>query len=186
MTFAQGTDVDASWGNLGIWSPCSSNCGTGTRERWQECNIAQGHGSPAVCTKDRKITESCSIRVDSFWGSWYSWSPCPSACGPAQRKRRRFCQYPFRQCRGNDCPGENQQSESCLNPCPTLEPTTPDSTTFDPPTSAEAGVSIAEDSVSQATLIVAVVVSSVVTLSLGLVIALTIAFLKRKKRGTMM
>jgi len=161
------SNVDASWGAWAPWSSwsnCSEKCGPETQKRWRYCNIAQGEGSTEVCKsyggwviRDCGHPPCCSA-VDGKWSDWDSWGDCNVTCGSGKKSRERRC-ISDSSCGGEPCdPEDSQQTEDCRNEC----------------------------DVSQGTLIVAVVVSSLVTLSIGLVIALTIVLVKRKKRGTVM
>ena len=101
-----------------------------TQKRWRTCNVAQGTGSPDVCTAPKEFTKDCNLRklrqvctndimisyegdrVDGSWGAWMSWSSSHPLSCPGQRYQQRVCKYPFPTCRGNICPGENIRCKS--------------------------------------------------------------------------
>jgi hypothetical protein len=61
------------------------------------------------------LTFSCRV-VDGQFSDWDDWSPCTSACGFAQKKRRRYCTNPAPQHGGADCVGRRKELQDCGNP----------------------------------------------------------------------
>ena len=49
--------------------------------------------------------------VDGYWYDWGEWGPCSVTCGGGTQERTRNCETP--QHGGNDCEGENNESQIC-------------------------------------------------------------------------
>lgn len=47
------------WREWGLWSECSSSCGTGQRSRSRTCNAGQDCPNGDTCEGDSTETESC-------------------------------------------------------------------------------------------------------------------------------
>ena len=61
--------------------------------------------------------------VDGMWGDWEEWSDCSLTCGDGTQMRERNCDNPARAFGGNDCMGEDEESQSCNKAaCPTQAP----------------------------------------------------------------
>lgn len=56
---------------------------------------------------------------DGGWGKWSSWTVCDKGCDGGKRMRHRFCNNPFPQHGGAECPGLRHQTEDCnTEDCP--------------------------------------------------------------------
>ena len=51
--------------------------------------------------------------VDGDWTSWSDWSECSISCNGGTRIRTRTCSDPLPSCGGEECPGDNTESEDC-------------------------------------------------------------------------
>ncbi|KAK7448538.1 hypothetical protein BaRGS_00040086 [Batillaria attramentaria] len=57
--------------------------------------------------------------VAGGWGDWTIWSECTQTCGGGQQNRHRLCNNPQPQAGGQDCVGENNQTQNCgMVDCP--------------------------------------------------------------------
>ena len=54
--------------------------------------------------------------VDCKWGTWSTWTACPSECGNDQTRTRE--KNPEDSNGGNPCTGDPTEQQSCNNPCP--------------------------------------------------------------------
>lgn len=57
-----------------------------------------------------------------MWGEWAYWTECSGECGEGQRSRTRECDSPEPAYEGDDCEGDDSESEKCklYNPCKPL------------------------------------------------------------------
>ena len=57
--------------------------------------------------------------IDGNWGEWSAFSDCPVICGGGEITRTRSCDNPVPALGGDDCAGDNTDSEICNSlPCP--------------------------------------------------------------------
>ncbi|WAR08197.1 HMCN1-like protein [Mya arenaria] len=60
-------------------------------------------------------------QVDGAWSFWSSWGQCDVTCGNGTRSRVRTCDNPAPAHGGNVCPGDRDQTITCIvNQCPDL------------------------------------------------------------------
>ena len=59
------------------------------------------------------------ILVDGGWGDWSEWSKCSGYCGEGERTRSRNCDSPAPAYEGDDCEGDDSETETCKHyvPC---------------------------------------------------------------------
>ncbi|XP_049270622.1 hemicentin-1 [Rhipicephalus sanguineus] len=105
----------------GPWSPCSTSCGPGLKER--TCmSTASGQpwngpvNSSSDCEGRMRDVVACfesSCPVNGGWGPWSEWSACSASCGGGTRTRRRSCDSPVPMRGGRQCQGEPEQEDFC-------------------------------------------------------------------------
>ncbi|WAR08204.1 TSP1-like protein, partial [Mya arenaria] len=60
-----------------------------------------------------------TTRIDGAWSFWGSWGQCDVTCGNGTRSRVRTCDNPAPAHGGNVCPGDREQTITCIvNQCP--------------------------------------------------------------------
>lgn len=110
--------VDGEWNGWSEWSPCSTTCGNGTRERTRDCTEPL-HGGKH-CEGESKETELCSLGhcpVDCIWDDWAEWGPCSKSCDGGRQLRRRFRNR--EQYGGHPCDGREVDVRACnTHDCP--------------------------------------------------------------------
>ena len=53
------------------------------------------------------------------WGLWSDWGACSATCGSGQKTKNRACSSPIPAHGGNDCVGDNSESQTCnTHQCP--------------------------------------------------------------------
>lgn len=107
------------------WSPCSKNCGGGSKQR-SRGTVGPHHGGK-VCSGPSMEYKTCNLQncaVDCEWNSWGAWGPCSQTCDGGQRVRYRSA-LPFTSMDGGvscDSPAmasKRKQSASCnTQKCP--------------------------------------------------------------------
>ena len=58
------------------------------------------------------ISHLCAA-VDGSWGSWTDWSSCSVTCGGGSQRRTRRCDDPSPRNGGAECPGSDEEVQSC-------------------------------------------------------------------------
>mmetsp|Transcript_36875 Transcript_36875/g.88762 ORF Transcript_36875/g.88762 Transcript_36875/m.88762 type:complete len:549 (-) Transcript_36875:76-1722(-) len=85
----QAVRMQPKW-KLGPWSPCSTRCGTGTRNRTVTCNS----GHDADCGKSKPAhKEACTETMGCEWQR-EAWSSCSSRCDEGTQTRKVSCDGP--------------------------------------------------------------------------------------------
>ena len=51
--------------------------------------------------------------VDGSWGSWTEWTSCSVTCGGGTQRRSRQCDDPPPRRGGTECPGSDEEIQSC-------------------------------------------------------------------------
>jgi len=88
--------------------------GRGVCTNKKSCHCEGGFDPKSGCA-------SALVTRDGAWGNWSSWTVCDKGCDGGKRKRHRFCNNPFPQHGGADCPGVRQQTEDCnTEDCPVV------------------------------------------------------------------
>lgn len=87
------TCVDGQWGDWGVWSDCSADCGSTYRSRRREVSVHPNScGRPAVGPQQEyaqcEALPACTPAVDCQPSDWGSWSMCSATCfGVMERSR---------------------------------------------------------------------------------------------------
>ncbi|XP_071944549.1 uncharacterized protein [Antedon mediterranea] len=111
------TYVPPEWSR---WSSCSVTCGEGSIVRTRSCNETE---VGIVCLNGTASeTENCTMSpcpVNGEWCEWKPWSNCSEECGMGEIIRQRECGCPEPQYGGEDCDGDDTQTEICYEKyCP--------------------------------------------------------------------
>eukprot|EP00930_Biecheleria_cincta_P066152 TRINITY_DN5216_c0_g2_i1.p1 TRINITY_DN5216_c0_g2~~TRINITY_DN5216_c0_g2_i1.p1 ORF type:complete len:1322 (+),score=217.62 TRINITY_DN5216_c0_g2_i1:131-4096(+) len=113
--------IHCAWTDWGVWSSCSSSCGTGQHSRTRSIGTEAAHGGvqcpgSAAETKDCENLPKCP--VDCEWDNWSDWQACSKTCGEALSKRTRIRKR-YEKDGGHVCFGTEDDEQACnLDPCP--------------------------------------------------------------------
>lgn len=112
--------LDCMWDEWSPWGVCSVTCGLGTKTKTREKKQYQQYGG-ATCVGHWSLATDCEERVcavDCKWSDWGDWEGCSKSCGTGASSRyRTYAQV--KNAFGEDCTGENFQTEKCgMNSCP--------------------------------------------------------------------
>lgn len=108
---------DGNWGNWQSWSPCSSSCGAGQRQRRRQCDNPPPQVGGRPCDGDDTQNDLCNsgpCPIDGDWGRWGPWSACSQSCGIGYQERQRECNNPRPQFNGRDCAGSGVEQQQCM------------------------------------------------------------------------
>lgn len=108
--------VDGGWGQWTTWSTCSVACGDGQETRSRFCNDPAPSNGGQDCSGVSEESRSCNdgdCPVNGAWTDWSNWGDCSVTCGSGERARSRSCTDPRPANSGNDCSGQDQETESC-------------------------------------------------------------------------
>eukprot|EP00931_Biecheleriopsis_adriatica_P047950 TRINITY_DN27682_c0_g2_i1.p1 TRINITY_DN27682_c0_g2~~TRINITY_DN27682_c0_g2_i1.p1 ORF type:complete len:1370 (-),score=205.40 TRINITY_DN27682_c0_g2_i1:43-4152(-) len=112
--------VDCVWDDWQPWGVCSVTCGRGEKEKMRAKKEKQQFGGRA-CEGSSTISEACQdsvCPVDCKWNDWGQWEGCSVSCGMGDRSRYRSVAQAKNDV-GQECPGQNTESQSCgMNTCP--------------------------------------------------------------------
>ena len=113
--------VDCAWGQWTDWSPCSTNCGEGSKQRIRTVAQSVENGGLA-CVGDAAQNLSCTLSVcpvvDCAWGQWTDWSTCTTTCGGGSKQRTRSVAQSVEN-GGVACVGNAAETQSCADlECP--------------------------------------------------------------------
>uniref|UniRef100_A0ABM5GM22 SCO-spondin n=1 Tax=Pogona vitticeps TaxID=103695 RepID=A0ABM5GM22_9SAUR len=101
------------------WSECSRSCGLGVTFRRRD--LLRNALPEGQCDRDEFDSRSCFLRacpVSGAWAPWGEWSDCDAECRGGVRSRARACADPPPKNRGQPCPGDAVQMETCnQQPC---------------------------------------------------------------------
>jgi len=101
---------ESSWSSWSPYSSCSVSCGGGTQSRTRACT--PGGDCEGEGREERECgTDPCAM--NGGWSSWGEWSPCSASCGGGNKTRVRECSDPAPAHGGEDCDGENTETEEC-------------------------------------------------------------------------
>ncbi|KAL4231142.1 Thrombospondin type 1 repeat-containing protein [Mactra antiquata] len=118
---APAPEVNGNWTVWQEWSECSEECGdrtvVGERTRIRECTNPPPSANGLRCVGDGTETEDCYpttlCTVDGNWGQWEEWTACSVSCESGTRQRYRNCDDPEPYGDGNDCVGDDTETENC-------------------------------------------------------------------------
>ncbi|XP_066920815.1 SCO-spondin-like isoform X2 [Clytia hemisphaerica] len=99
-----------------IFSPCSVECGEGTKSRTRKCNNPEPSNGGKGCSGALKDTQKCVIvdcPVHGGWTEWTVFQPCSKTCGIGNTKRKRTCTNPAPKNNGKECEGSYLQEWQC-------------------------------------------------------------------------
>eukprot|EP00427_Karlodinium_veneficum_P062884 CAMPEP_0169327470 /NCGR_PEP_ID=MMETSP1017-20121227/12069_1 /TAXON_ID=342587 /ORGANISM="Karlodinium micrum, Strain CCMP2283" /LENGTH=1703 /DNA_ID=CAMNT_0009422279 /DNA_START=313 /DNA_END=5422 /DNA_ORIENTATION=+ len=75
------------------WSPCSMECGPGTKHRSREVDLGQTKLTDGGCQGAVKEAAACMIKpcltTDCVWANWQEWGGCTASCGGGTKRRNR-------------------------------------------------------------------------------------------------
>ncbi|XP_068160698.1 SCO-spondin [Antennarius striatus] len=117
-----GCSVDGQWSAWTPWGQCSVSCGAGIQSRYRFCSSPQRSGGGLPCVGAHRedqvcITSPCDS--DGSWGQWNHWTTCSKSCGGGVRSRRRQCDSPSPEGKGNYCEGVGAEVTGCnTDHCP--------------------------------------------------------------------
>ncbi|XP_077968014.1 uncharacterized protein LOC120327058 isoform X2 [Styela clava] len=110
--------VNCHWENWSEWGVCSLSCGGGLQSRSRGENPVMSCGGDE-CTGAPTESRQCNAQccpVNCAWGAWSDWSQCSRKCGGGTQSRGRDILVP-KFCGGNDCVGQNTQTQNCNEQC---------------------------------------------------------------------
>ncbi|PWA30115.1 hypothetical protein CCH79_00009766 [Gambusia affinis] len=120
--------VDGNWGNWFPPAQCSVSCGEGLQLSFRQCDNPSPQYGGKYCEGPSTRTSVCKspCPVHGVWSGWSNWGDCSSTCIPpgraSLRTRHRSCSNPAPSLNppGNECQGDNSQTEHCnhLPHCP--------------------------------------------------------------------
>ncbi|XP_061184990.1 SCO-spondin-like [Saccostrea echinata] len=114
--------VDGGFSKWSSWSPCSKNCGGGTRARGRLCNNPVPKDGGKKCVGSYTQTQTCNSQgcaVNGNWGKWGAWTSCSNPCGTGKQTRKRLCNNPAAKNGGKDCVGVDTDGRYCnTQACP--------------------------------------------------------------------
>ncbi|XP_008432966.1 properdin [Poecilia reticulata] len=120
--------VDGNWGFWFPPGPCSVSCGEGLKMSFRRCDSPSPKYGGKHCEGPSTQSSVCSspCPVHGVWSGWSNWGDCSSSCIPpgraSLRTRHRSCSNPAPSLNppGNECQGDNSQTEHCnhLPHCP--------------------------------------------------------------------
>jgi len=99
-----------------MWSPCSSSCGTGSKQRSRIVHQPRDGGRPCPLGSNTYESIRCSIREDCpqdcAWADWAEWSTCSATCGDGRSSRGREVMIPAVG-DGKNCSESSMQGRDC-------------------------------------------------------------------------
>uniref|UniRef100_G3N7U1 SCO-spondin n=1 Tax=Gasterosteus aculeatus aculeatus TaxID=481459 RepID=G3N7U1_GASAC len=118
MSFIQPA-FDGQWSEWTPWGQCSTSCGPGLQSRYRFCSSPQRSGRGLPCLGPHREDQVCITVLcdrDAGWGPWTNWTECTKSCGGGVRSRRRECNSPSPEGKGNYCEGLGT-AFTALAPC---------------------------------------------------------------------
>nr|XP_040023734.1 SCO-spondin [Gasterosteus aculeatus aculeatus] len=115
-------NVDGQWSEWTPWGQCSTSCGPGLQSRYRFCSSPQRSGRGLPCLGPHREDQVCITVLcdrDAGWGPWTNWTECTKSCGGGVRSRRRECNSPSPEGKGNYCEGLGTAFTACnTDHCP--------------------------------------------------------------------
>ncbi|VDI83382.1 Hypothetical predicted protein [Mytilus galloprovincialis] len=108
--------VIGAWSEWGVWSLCSTSCGTGNRTRGRLCDNPPPSYDGEYCNGDTLDSDTCNTHecpIDGAWSEWSSWNICSVTCNGGIHDRNRKCDHPPPSNGGMYCNGTTIESRSC-------------------------------------------------------------------------
>ena len=102
----------AEWAIWEQWTPCSSTCGPGIKNRIRYCNNEKKLGEPGCRVENRGETIACIEAECIKWRAWTEWTLCSASCGQGLQVRSRKCDSD----KARHCPGPNVEPRDCFVP----------------------------------------------------------------------
>ncbi|XP_063692594.1 SCO-spondin-like isoform X10 [Bolinopsis microptera] len=109
-------DTDGGYSDFGEWSECDAECDGGTQARTRQCDNPAPVGNGAECQGDSSESRECNLNpcpVDGGYSDFGDWSECSAECDGGMQSRTRECNNPAPQHGGEDCEGEESESQEC-------------------------------------------------------------------------
>ncbi|CAH1773733.1 unnamed protein product [Owenia fusiformis] len=118
--------VNGGVGQWSDWGECSTTCGDGEKTRTRACDSPAPANGGANCSPDDLIEILiCNVvecPVNGGYAEWSVWSSCSTTCGGGEIARERTCTDPAPAYGGDDCVGDNLETDVCNTfPCPGCE-----------------------------------------------------------------
>ncbi|CAC5410844.1 HMCN [Mytilus coruscus] len=110
--------VIGAWSEWGVWSLCSTSCGSGNRTRSRLCDNPPPSYGGGYCNGNNLDLDTCNTHecpIDGDWGEWSSWDTCSATCNGGIQDRNRKCDAPLPSNGGLFCNGTTIESRSCNN-----------------------------------------------------------------------
>ncbi|KAI4898140.1 hypothetical protein NFI96_015403, partial [Prochilodus magdalenae] len=115
-------NVDGGWSDWTPWSVCSVSCGAGLQSRYRFCSSPERAGNGLPCLGLDRQDQVCVLSPcsrDGGWSEWTPWTDCTKSCGGGMRSRRRECNRPATERKGDFCEGLKTELITCnTDPCP--------------------------------------------------------------------
>ncbi|CAC5422939.1 HMCN [Mytilus coruscus] len=110
--------VIGAWSEWGVWSLCSTSCGSGNRTRGRRCDNPPPSFGGEYCYGNTLDSDTCNTLecpIDGDWSEWSSWDTCSATCNGGIQDRNRKCDAPLPSNGGRYCNGSTIESRSCNN-----------------------------------------------------------------------
>ncbi|XP_066916683.1 semaphorin-5A-like [Clytia hemisphaerica] len=125
---SQACDCRKVDGGLTEWTqftPCSTSCGPGTKERVRFCAAPYPQYGGKDCSGALRECTQCEVKPCPVDGGWSSWKPgaCSKTCGGGKRIELRSCTNPAPAHCGRRCQGLYTRTADCnTHKCPEFGP----------------------------------------------------------------
>ncbi|XP_063436526.1 A disintegrin and metalloproteinase with thrombospondin motifs adt-2-like [Mytilus trossulus] len=108
--------VIGTWSEWGVWSLCSTSCGSGNRTRGRRCDNPPPSYGGEYCYGNTLESDTCNTHecpIDGDLSEWSSWDTCSATCNGGIQDRNRKCDAPLPSNGGRYCNGSTIESRSC-------------------------------------------------------------------------
>ncbi|CAG2194241.1 Hemicentin-1,Neurotrypsin,Coadhesin,Adhesion G protein-coupled receptor B3,Thrombospondin-2,Adhesion G protein-coupled receptor B2,Scavenger receptor cysteine-rich domain-containing group B protein,Mucin-like protein,Scavenger receptor cysteine-rich type 1 protein M160,Scavenger receptor cysteine-rich type 1 protein M130,A disintegrin and metalloproteinase with thrombospondin motifs adt-1,Soluble scavenger receptor cysteine-rich domain-containing protein SSC5D,Adhesion G protein-coupled receptor B1,Thrombo len=108
--------VLGAWSEWGVWSLCSTSCGSGNRTRNRLCDNPPPSYGGEYCNGKTLDSDTCNTHecpINGNWGSWLDWTVCSSSCDSGYQTRARLCNSPMPSSNGAYCNGKSWEVLNC-------------------------------------------------------------------------
>ncbi|XP_071138996.1 A disintegrin and metalloproteinase with thrombospondin motifs adt-1-like isoform X2 [Mytilus edulis] len=108
--------VLGAWSEWGVWSLCSTSCGSGNRTRNRLCENPPPSNGGEYCNGKTLDSDTCNTHecpINGNWGSWSDWTVCSSSCDSGHQTRSRLCNEPAPSLNGAYCNGNSFEVLNC-------------------------------------------------------------------------